>query len=353
MKNKNLILGLCVFSLIAGASEVRAEGQYAGKERSTVAKAHISRARTLLVEALEEFEESRKYARPDLLLDSEDWRLRVISLTEQLNRVIDPKARVTREGAVFRVPPRLVKREKDNLPIVPDGAKSRSDFGEKDRMESKQNTRARLFSNKGGNKEPLRVGKNEANKGQLPPDLAVPEEPKIAIDPNNDPLKKRNTLDEKALFTEELLPQIKANKEEAKKQALDETTKAEGEDPSQNTTPEKQDSDIEIIDEETVPAKNIGGDTNPPANPQELGKEEDELYNKLPSENLGSKYDAEAAKPNGLLQEPKNDIKSQIDEELNKEEGLSAEEARKQLSEDEELAKRLDDTVYDRNNSGN
>jgi hypothetical protein len=140
----------CLYCFLIGAgsfipSTVSADTKYASKERSTISRAHMSRARTLLVEALAEFEEGRKYARPDLLLDSEDWRLRVVSLTEQLNRVIDPKPRVTREGAVFRTPPRFVKRERDHLPPVTNGAKSRSDFGEKQRLKERQEARARLY----------------------------------------------------------------------------------------------------------------------------------------------------------------------------------------------------------------
>lgn len=143
----------CVYCFLIGIgsfipSTVSADTKYASKERSTISRAHMSRARTLLVEALAEFEEGRKYARPDLLLDSEDWRLRVVSLTEQLNRVIDPKPRVTREGAVFRTPPRFVKRERDHLPPVTNGAKSRSDFGEKQRLKERQEARARLYEEK-------------------------------------------------------------------------------------------------------------------------------------------------------------------------------------------------------------
>jgi hypothetical protein len=143
----------CLYCFLIGAgsfipSTASADTKYASKERSTISRAHMSRARTLLVEALAEFEEGRKYARPDLLLDSEDWRLRVVSLTEQLNRVIDPKPRVTREGAVFRTPPRFVKRERDHLPPVANGAKSRSDYGEKQRLKERQEARARLYEEK-------------------------------------------------------------------------------------------------------------------------------------------------------------------------------------------------------------
>jgi hypothetical protein len=142
-----------LISGILSVSVVSADTSYASKERSTIARAHMSRARTLLVEALAEFEEGKKYARPDLLLDSEDWRLRVVSLTEQLNRVIDPRPRITREGAVFRAPPRFVKREKDQLPPVTGGARSRSDYGEKERLKERQEARARLYEDKSGASE--------------------------------------------------------------------------------------------------------------------------------------------------------------------------------------------------------
>lgn len=365
MKNKNLILCLGAFSLLLNSGEVRAEGQYAGKERSTVAKAHMSRARTLLVEALEEFEEARKFARPDLLLDSEDWRLRVISLTEQLNRVIDPRPRITREGAVFRVPPRLVKRERDNLPIVADGAKSRSDFGEKERMESKQQGRARLFSKSGSGKEPLRVAKNNVNRSQLPDDLAVPDEPAI-IKESNDPLKKRTILNEKALFTEELLPQMEANKDkENARKLIQQDKKAvvhEEESKEPDANQQKSDSQIEIIEEESVPARKALDSTVPNKAIEEEIQDEVQVIEKVPAENpsidalrndLESDYESKPVKPAELEKptaesQPKEELEGQLEEE-----DLSPEQARKQLSEDDELAKRLEDTVYDRINSGN
>ncbi len=351
-----MFLSVCCLSLLIGAGDARAEAQYAGKQRSTVAKAHMSRARTLLVEALEEFEEARKYARPDLLLDSEDFRLRVISLTEQLNRVIDPRPRITREGAVFRVPPRLVKREKDNLPIVSDGAKSRSDFGERDRMESKQRERARLF-NSGSNKEPMRVAKNNTSKTNIPQELEIPSEPELNID-HSDPTKNRGPLNEKALFTEELMPQIQANKDrEAARQHDLENRKVEIEeelvDPKLDG---KTSEDVDIIEEETTPSKQVAPvDSNVV---EEIDDEESLLKDepienpsvKALRENLQADYEDEAGKK--VVNEiPKPEANLGIDGQIS-EDDLAPEEARKQLSEDEELAKRLEDTVYDRINSG-
>ena len=98
-KKSKVLVGLVTVGVSLCSGLVNAEQQYASRERATVARAHMSRARTLLVEALAEFEESKKYARPDMLIDSEDWRLRVVSLTEQLNRVVDPQPRVTKRGS--------------------------------------------------------------------------------------------------------------------------------------------------------------------------------------------------------------------------------------------------------------
>ena len=87
-----------------------AEQPYATAERSAVAIGHYARARTLLREALSEFEEGRKVARPDLFLDPEDWRAGVISRAEELNRLLDPQPRVTRSGATYKTEPALIKR---------------------------------------------------------------------------------------------------------------------------------------------------------------------------------------------------------------------------------------------------
>ncbi len=197
LSRKNLVLRAMLFTVVPSffsissitvkAEESMAGQQYASKQRATVAKAHMSRARALLVEALEEFEESKKYARPDLLIDSEDWRLRVVSLTEQLNRVIDPKPRVTREGAVFRVPPRFMRREKERLPVVAEGAKSRSDVGERARLAAKTSKRESLFGGDANSSNIQELGQTQGQSGrgdkntskiskglEIPKELAVP-----------------------------------------------------------------------------------------------------------------------------------------------------------------------------------
>lgn len=139
---------IAVFSLAFSATFAveEAEAQrYAAKERKNAAVGHYARARSMMVEALKEFEQGRRLARPDLLLDSEDFRLKLISLTEDLNRVIDPKPRITRDGAVFRANPRMVRRERDSLPPIPGGPQDSNVYGEQQRLQELEQARARLY----------------------------------------------------------------------------------------------------------------------------------------------------------------------------------------------------------------
>ena len=84
--------------------------QSSTEERTDAAIGHYAKSRALLVEALEEFETARKLARPDLLIDPEEWRISVISRAEELNRILDPQPRITRSGTRFQANNRLVRR---------------------------------------------------------------------------------------------------------------------------------------------------------------------------------------------------------------------------------------------------
>lgn len=107
--------------------------EYASSERSQAALGHYSRARAMLVEALAEFEEGRRIARPDMVLDAEEWRLSIVSRTEELNRVLDPQPKITKSGVRFKAVGRMIRREADRLPSVPDGARDASTYGEEQR----------------------------------------------------------------------------------------------------------------------------------------------------------------------------------------------------------------------------
>ncbi|MBL7663147.1 hypothetical protein JNK13_10395 [bacterium] len=108
-----------------------AETNYATPERREAAVGHYARARTLLVEALQEFDRGRRVARPDLLVDVEEWRTSVITRAEELNRVLDPKPRVSRSGVRFKANPLLIRDEqKQNTYVSPDGPQDSNTYGE-------------------------------------------------------------------------------------------------------------------------------------------------------------------------------------------------------------------------------
>lgn len=109
-----------VTALIAGVfvlPELASAQSYASPERSAAAIGHYARARALLVEALAEFERGREVARPDVLIDPEEWRLSVISRTEELNRILDPQPRVTRSGVRFSASKSLIRRDSERTPV--------------------------------------------------------------------------------------------------------------------------------------------------------------------------------------------------------------------------------------------
>lgn len=148
-RNHKKVVQIGLFLMLPGVlaqgffSSLRAD-EYAAKERSNAAVGHYARARAMLVEALAEFEQGRKYARPDMLLDAEEWRLSLISRTEELNRLLDPRPRISREGVRFQANKQLIRRERDRTPTVLDGAQATNSFGEEQRKKDMQAARARL-----------------------------------------------------------------------------------------------------------------------------------------------------------------------------------------------------------------
>lgn len=111
---KDLLLGA---SVVVGTSffcvEYAYSQNYANQERAEAAKAHYRRARILLTEAMKEFDQGRSIAKPDLIINSEEWRARVGESTNDLNKVIDPRPRIERGGV----------RMSDNIKITQPGKK--------------------------------------------------------------------------------------------------------------------------------------------------------------------------------------------------------------------------------------
>lgn len=80
----------------------------ASQEESAEAVAHYARSRALLISAIHEFDQARKIAKPDELLDSTKWRNTLIDRAEDLERVLDPQPKASKGGIKFSADPRLL-----------------------------------------------------------------------------------------------------------------------------------------------------------------------------------------------------------------------------------------------------
>ncbi len=81
----------------------RAAANIEAAEGETLAKAigYFARSRSLLIEAIREFDRGTRIARPDAILDSEEWRSSLVSRAEDLERILSPQPRVTKGGVKF------------------------------------------------------------------------------------------------------------------------------------------------------------------------------------------------------------------------------------------------------------
>jgi hypothetical protein len=105
------VVMMVVTSMAARTScaEDRAVGlDAADKRQASEAVAHYTRARSLLIAAINEFDRARKIARPDELLDPVRWRNTLIDRAEDLERVLDPQPRASTGGVQFAADPRLL-----------------------------------------------------------------------------------------------------------------------------------------------------------------------------------------------------------------------------------------------------
>ena len=69
---------------------------------------HYARARSLLIAAVREFDQGYAKARPDSLINSQEWRANLIDRAEDLERVLDPQPRLSERGVRFNPDSRLM-----------------------------------------------------------------------------------------------------------------------------------------------------------------------------------------------------------------------------------------------------
>ena len=81
-------------------------------ERLATAIGHYARARSLLIEALREFDRGRQVASPDVVLNTTDWRDSVAERAHDLEVILDPQPRATRGGVKFGADTRLLNTKK-------------------------------------------------------------------------------------------------------------------------------------------------------------------------------------------------------------------------------------------------
>lgn len=109
------ILSLAAAVSVFWGPSAHAESQNIGQtstEATAEAIAHYARARALLVSALNEFDQGRKIARPDELLDPTKWRNTLIDRAQDLERILDPQPKATKGGIKFSADPRLLPEAK-------------------------------------------------------------------------------------------------------------------------------------------------------------------------------------------------------------------------------------------------
>jgi len=95
-------------------SSVQAE-QLARASGETLSSAvgHFARARSLLIEAIREFDRGQKLADPSALLDPKRWRNTLIDRSHELEKVLDPQPKVSKSGIKFNADKRLLNEAKD------------------------------------------------------------------------------------------------------------------------------------------------------------------------------------------------------------------------------------------------
>jgi hypothetical protein len=102
----NLLLPSILLLLLSYNFTAIADNKVGGIEvaegsRLSAAVGHYSRARQLLLSALKEFDSGVKVASPEVLINIKEWRDSINDRAEDLERVIAPQPRVTKDGITY------------------------------------------------------------------------------------------------------------------------------------------------------------------------------------------------------------------------------------------------------------
>ncbi len=104
-----LILASSVFIAPYASAEVGSvKLEQADPSEVANAVGHYSRARSLLIAAIREFDKGQKFADPSSLIDTSAWRNTLSDRAEDLEHILAPQPRVSRSGIQYQADSRLI-----------------------------------------------------------------------------------------------------------------------------------------------------------------------------------------------------------------------------------------------------
>ena len=103
------LLVICVFTISQNVSAADSPFiEQATDAQVKKAQGHYARARSLLIAAINEFDRGTSVANPESLLDVSRFRTTLIDRAEELERILDPQPRTSKEGVRFSPDTRLL-----------------------------------------------------------------------------------------------------------------------------------------------------------------------------------------------------------------------------------------------------
>ncbi len=107
-----VILAVLLFFLMIPASSIAEKSkstiQVVKGQQLSAAIGHYARARSLMIAAIREFDKGLVLGNPAALIDAKEWRNSVIDRAEDLERILAPQPRATKDGANFSPDSRLL-----------------------------------------------------------------------------------------------------------------------------------------------------------------------------------------------------------------------------------------------------
>ena len=103
--------------LLAFSATSFAESQVAiekaNQKQLSASIGHFARSRRLLIEAIREFDSGVKISDPSSLLDPNQWKNTLIDRAEDLDRILSPQPRLSRDGVQYPSDSRLLEESKN------------------------------------------------------------------------------------------------------------------------------------------------------------------------------------------------------------------------------------------------